>query len=199
MYYLPTLLTLLRLILVPVIVWLIVIDAMLAAFIVFLTAGLTDALDGYLARRFGWETQLGAYLDALADKALLISVYAALGFLGHVPPWLVILVISRDVLIIGAVLLTWLLDRDVEIRPTRLSKLNTGVQIALAALVLAEGGLTLGLGTLERLLMWACGLTTALSAGLYMAIWVRRMADYDHADRRKEASGYRTKNEQEIP
>lgn len=182
----PTLLTLLRLILVPVIVWLIVIDSLLAAFLVFLTAGLTDALDGFLARRFGCETQLGAYLDALADKSLLVSVYATLGFFGHLPSWLVILVISRDVLIIGAVVLTWLLGRNIDIYPTRLSKLNTVIQIMLAALVLAKSGLPIDLATMEALLIWACGLTTALSAALYMAIWVKRMAVYDHADLRKQ-------------
>lgn len=188
LFYLPTLLTLLRLVLVPVIIWLIVTDELLAAFVVFLLAGFTDALDGFLARRFGWVTTLGAYLDALADKALLVSVYATLGFFGHLPPWLVILVISRDVLIIGAVLLTWLLGRDIDVNPTRLSKLNTVMQIALAALILAKRGIPINLATAEMLLIWACGLTTAFSAALYMTIWVKRMAVYDRADRQRSVS-----------
>lgn len=202
LFYLPTSLTLLRLLLVPLIVWLIVRDALLAAFVAFLIAGLTDALDGFLARRFGWETQLGAYLDALADKTLLICVYASFGFFGYLPSGLVILVISRDVLIIGAVLLSWLLERNVEIRPTMLSKFNTVMQISLAALILAKGGLALHLGMAETILIWGCGFTTTLSAALYMAIWVQRMAYYDHEDRHKtaEAASRRgEKKEQDSP
>ena len=124
----------------------------------------------------------------MADKALLVSVYATLGFFGHLPPWLVILVISRDVLIIGAVLLTWLIGRKIDIKPTRLSKLNTAIQISVAALILAKRGIPVDLASAETLLIWICGLTTALSAGLYMSIWVRRMAVYDHQDRQRYAS-----------
>jgi len=142
--YVPNIITITRLFLVPVIVWLIVADKPFTAFVVFLFAGLTDALDGFLARRFGWQTELGAYLDANADKALLMSVYAVLGFYGHLPAWLVILVVSRDMLIIGAVMLGWLLDRAMALHPNLLSKLNTALQIALAVLVLAERGLALG-------------------------------------------------------
>src|SRR5258705_6000842 len=70
--YVPNIITVTRLFLVPVIIWLIVADKPFTAFVVFLVAGLTDAVDGFLARRFGWQTELGAYLDAIADKALLI-------------------------------------------------------------------------------------------------------------------------------
>lgn len=196
-------LTLLRLVLVPVVIWLIVINELLAAFVIFIAAGLTDALDGFIARRFQCETQLGAYLDALADKALLVSVYASLGFFGHIPPWLVILVISRDLLIIGAVLLSWLMERNIDIRPTRLSKLNTALQIMLAALVLGEGGLDLGLDAIKTGLIWACGLTTTLSAGLYMAIWVKRMTHYDFPDQVKKPPSNRphapARHEQDNP
>ncbi len=144
--YVPNIITITRLFLVPVIIWLIVADKPFTAFVVFLVAGLTDALDGFLARRFGWQTELGAYLDAIADKALLMSVYAALGFYGFLPAWLVILVVSRDILIIGAVILGWLLDRAMALHPQRLSKVNTALQIGLAVLVLAERGLAAWLG-----------------------------------------------------
>ena len=76
---------------------------MTAAFVLFLLAGLSDAADGYLAKRFQWRTELGAYLDPIADKLLLISIYVTLGFANHLPAWLVIAVVSRDILIIGAV------------------------------------------------------------------------------------------------
>jgi cardiolipin synthase len=190
--YLPNFITVFRLFLVPVIVWAIVAKAFLGAFIVFVVAGVTDALDGFLARRFGWRTELGAYLDPVADKALLMSVYATLGFFGYLPAWLVILVISRDVLIIGAVLLAWLLGRTVALRPVMVSKVNTTMQIALAVLILAETGLQLGWDAYMPLFVWATGLTTAASAAVYLVIWLKRMAYYDldeHRKRVETASG----------
>ena len=107
----PNALTLARIILVPLIVWLIITHEMAAAFVLFLLAGLSDAADGYLAKRFGWHTELGAYLDPIADKALLVSIYVTLGFANHLPVWLVIAVVSRDILIIGAFILSWILSR----------------------------------------------------------------------------------------
>ena len=91
----PNALTLARIILVPLIVWLIISHEMAAAFVLFLLAGLSDAADGYLAKRFGWHTELGTYLDPIADKALLVSIYVTLGLAGHLPVWLVIAVVSR--------------------------------------------------------------------------------------------------------
>lgn len=185
--YVPNIITITRLFLVPVILWLIVAEKPFTAFVVFLFAGLTDALDGFLARRFGWQTELGAYLDAIADKALLMSVYAVLGFYGHLPAWLVILVISRDILIIGAVMLGWLLDRAMALHPNLLSKVNTALQIALAVLVLAERGLALGWGDAIAIFIWVTGATTALSAIVYLVSWLHHMARYDIDDRRRKA------------
>jgi len=190
--YLPNVITVFRLFLVPVIIWMIVADQLLAAFVVFLVAGLTDALDGFMARRFGWQTELGAYLDPVADKALLTSVYAVLGFFGHLPAWLVILVISRDLLIIGAVMLSWLMGRTVAVHPLRVSKINTSAQIALAVLVLAEGGLALGWTSVIDVLIWVAGFTTALSGAIYLVDWMRRMARYDLDELRRRENGDQT-------
>ena len=93
--------------------WLIVTHEMTAAFVLFLLAGVSDAADGYLAKRFQWRTELGSYLDPIADKLLLMSIYVTLGFSNHLPAWLVIAVVSRDILIIGAFLLSWVLSRPV--------------------------------------------------------------------------------------
>ena len=112
----PNTLTLARIVLVPLVVWLIVTHEMLAAFVLFLLAGVSDAADGYLAKRFQWRTELGAYLDPIADKLLLVSIYVTLGLSGHLPAWLVIAVVSRDILIIGAFLLSWVLSRPVPSR-----------------------------------------------------------------------------------
>ncbi|MGE0523903.1 MAG: CDP-alcohol phosphatidyltransferase family protein, partial [Variibacter sp.] len=98
---LPNLITLARILLVPVVVWAITSGEMLVAFIVFVVAGISDAVDGFLAKHFNMTTEIGAYLDPLADKVLLVSIYVALGIAGNIPRWLVILVVSRDLMIIG--------------------------------------------------------------------------------------------------
>ena len=136
----PNIITLARIILVPVIVWAIVSSQMEIAFALFVIAGVSDAVDGFLAKRFNMTSELGALLDPLADKALLVSIYVALGIWGAVPRWIVILVVSRDIMIVSAVIVSWLFDKPVEMKPLMVSKLNTVAQVAFAALVLASLG-----------------------------------------------------------
>ena len=107
----PNIITLGRIILVPVIVWAIVSSQMEIAFAIFVIAGVSDAVDGFLAKRFNMASELGALLDPLADKALLVSIFVALGIWGAVPRWLVILVVSRDIMIVTAVIVSWLFDK----------------------------------------------------------------------------------------
>lgn len=175
----PNALTLGRILLVPLLVWLIIDHEMLAAFIVFILAGLSDGADGYLAKRYGWHTELGAYLDPIADKALLVTIYVTLGLAGHLPVWLVIAVVSRDIFIVGAVLLAWMMSRPITVRPLLISKVNTCAQIALAGVVLAELGLSLGLGALVWVLIWLTGTFTILSAAAYFWTWIKHMASYE--------------------
>ncbi|HYB06215.1 MAG TPA: CDP-alcohol phosphatidyltransferase family protein [Methyloceanibacter sp.] len=175
----PNILTLARIVLVPLVIWLIITHEMTAAFVLFLLAGFSDAADGYLAKRFQWRTELGAYLDPIADKLLLMSIYITLGFSNHLPAWLVIAVVSRDILIIGAFLLSWVLSRPVPIHPLLVSKANTLAQIVLAGLVLAELGLGLGLESLVRILVPVTGALTILSAGAYFWGWLAHMASYE--------------------
>ena len=117
--------------LVPVIVWAIASGQMEMAFVLFLIAGVSDAVDGFLAKRFNMASELGALLDPLADKALLVSIYVALGIWGAIPRWLVILVVSRDIMIVGAVIVSWLVDKPVPMKPLMVSKLNTVAQVVL--------------------------------------------------------------------
>lgn len=175
----PNLVTVGRIFLVPLVVWLIISGNMQLAVITFVIAGLSDALDGYLAKRFNWQTVLGAYLDPVADKALLVSIYVVLGIHGYLPVWLVIAVVSRDVIIIGAILLSWILGRPVNVRPLYISKANTAGQIFLAALVMADLGFSLGLGMLTEIVVWVTGALTVLSAGAYLISWLRHMASYE--------------------
>ena len=116
----------------PVVVWAIASGQMLIAFLLFLAAGVSDAVDGYLAKRFGMTSELGAFLDPVADKVLIVSIYVALGITGVIPLWIVILVVSRDIMIVGAIMLSWLIDRPVEIKPHMISKANTALQIVFA-------------------------------------------------------------------
>lgn len=174
----PNLITLGRAILVPIVFWLLVSGRVEAAFVLFVVAGISDAVDGFLAKRFNWQTELGAYLDPLADKFLLVSIYIALGVLGALPSWLVIAVVSRDILIVIAVVLSWLLGNPVNIKPLIVSKANTVAQIVLAAAVLADEGFGLGIGTWREVLVWAVAALTIASLVAYMRAWLAHMAGY---------------------
>src|SRR5882724_1371074 len=125
----PNLITLARILLVPVVVWTIATGQIRLAFLLFLAAGISDGVDGFLAKRFGMKTELGAYLDPLADKVLIVSIYVTLGITAVIPLWIVILVVSRDIMIVGAIILSWVIDRPVQIKPLVVGKLNTAVQI----------------------------------------------------------------------
>ena len=164
-----------------------------AAFVLFLLAGLSDAADGYLAKRFGWQTELGAYLDPIADKALLVSIYVTLGFANHLPVWLVIAVVSRDILIIGAFILSWILSRPVALSPLLVSKANTLAQLVLASLVLAELGFGLGLEPFVAVFIWVTGALTILSAAVYFWVWLKHMASMSLGLRRRRAIGSRSR------
>lgn len=176
MISLPNLLSLGRLLSVPVLVWLLLDGRFQAAFALFFAAGFTDAVDGLIARHFDSRTTLGSYLDPLADKTLLVSVYVTLGHLGHLPVWLVILVVFRDLTIIGGVLLLQILLGAGPIRPSWISKLNTAAQIALAAVALANLGLDIGWSELSRILIYVVGATTALSGLGYLVHWTRQLS-----------------------
>ena len=176
LYGLPNMITVGRLMLVPATVALIAAGRWLEAFAAFTIAGLSDAIDGFLARRFNLRTELGAYLDPLADKALLVSVYVVLAIDGALPSTLVILVVSRDVMIIGAVVVSWVLDRPVEIKPLLVSKMNTAAQIMLACGVLGARALGLPLDGWAPALQWAVAALTLASMAAYLAQWLRHMS-----------------------
>ena len=173
----PNIITLGRLILVPVIVWLLVAGLKQAAFAAFLIAGISDAADGYLAKRYNMETELGAYLDPLADKMLIVCIFVTLGLGGQLPAWLVIAVVSRDFLIVTAVLLSWVMGHPVTIKPHIISKTNTAAQIVLAATVLADDGFKLGLEAVRAVLIWVTAVLTVGSLASYLGAWLRHMSE----------------------
>jgi cardiolipin synthase len=171
----PNLITLGRILLVPVVVWAIASGAMWIAFVLFVAAGVSDAVDGFLAKRFDMTTELGAYLDPLADKALIVSIYLTLGISGEIPRWLVILVVSRDILIVGGIMLSWLMGRPLKIKPLLVSKLNTVAQIVFACVVLGSLGFDFEVPMLKLVLMGLVAILTLLSIAAYLAEWVRHM------------------------
>lgn len=170
---LPNLITMARILCVPLIVWTITAGHMLPAFLLFLLAGISDAVDGFLAKRFNMATELGAVLDPLADKALIVSIYVALGFTETLPRWIVILVVSRDILIVGGFLVAMLINRPMPVRPHPVSKLNTVAQILLAGVALGSLGLNFDAGWALPALMGLVTILTLLSIGFYVAEWIR--------------------------
>jgi cardiolipin synthase len=173
----PNLLTLVRILLVPVVVWAISQGQMAIALAAFVIAGITDAVDGYIAKRFNQQTELGAYLDPLADKTLIVSIYVSLAIFGFIPPWVAILVVSRDIMIVGAVVLSTLVDKPLPIHPLMVSKANTAAQIVFAALVLASRGLKIDLDWAIFVVMWTVAALTLASAAAYLVAWTRHMSN----------------------
>ncbi len=172
---LPNLITLARICMVPVVVWAITVGEMQIAFLIFLAAGVSDAIDGFLAKRLNMASELGAHLDPLADKTLIVSIYVALGITDAIPRWIVILVVSRDFLIIGGVMLAWFLGQPIRVKPLLVSKLNTVAQIVFACLVLASLAFGFDAGMWQILTMWIVAALTLISVGFYMREWVRHM------------------------
>jgi cardiolipin synthase (CMP-forming) len=174
----PNLISLARIILVPIVVWAITSGEMLVAFALFLAAGISDAVDGFLAKRFHMTSELGAYLDPLADKALIVSIYVALGIAGALAIPLVILVVSRDIMIISGFMLSWLVGKPMPIRPLPVSKANTVAQILLATLVLAEHGFGFDAKLIVTMVAGGVAVLTLLSIAFYLAEWLRHMNSF---------------------
>jgi len=166
---LPNIITIGRLIAVPVVVWMFLTDRVAIAFWVFIGAGVSDAIDGYLAKRLDARTVLGSYLDPLADKLLLIAVFVLLGRSGFIPFWLVILIVARDAALMGVSALVVRKDRKTAMHPLMISKLNTALQIVLAGLVLARLGFghpDIGFG--HDVLVYAVAAATTISGIAYL-------------------------------
>ena len=172
--HIPNLLTVVRVLMVPVAMYELVRGHYLSALVIMAAAALTDGLDGYLARRFGWQSRLGAVLDPVADKLLMIASYVTLGYLGYIPLWLSLLVVGRDLVIMAGAATYYALFRRLDVQPTLLSKGNTLLQVAL--LVLVVGGLA-GLdvpAAAKGLLVGLVALTTTASGVHYVWTWSLR-------------------------
>jgi cardiolipin synthase len=170
--------TILRFVLVPGVVYALLAGRMDWALAGFLIAGISDGVDGFVARHFNQRSELGAYMDPMADKLLLVSVFVVLGLMGELPLWLVIAAVSRDALIVCAVLLSTIMGMPVAMKPLMVSKANTLIQIVLAAVVLAELAFEASFGLLRPGLILLSGLLTVASAAAYLVAWLRHMSGY---------------------
>ncbi len=167
----PNVVTGLRLIAVPAVVMLLLSNSLTAAFWIIVAAGISDGLDGYLAKRLDAVTRLGTYLDPLADKALLIAVFVCLATLDLLPGWLVCLMILRDMLIVCGVLLSRVTALGIMVEPTTISKLNTFLQIFLGMWVLGQAVLAVDVPYIVGSLILLIVLTTLASGTLYLFRW----------------------------
>jgi len=169
----PNALTLFRLLLTPLFVILLIRNQLKPALAVFFLAGISDGLDGLIARCFNQRTVIGAYLDPVADKVLLMSSYVCLGVLGIAPAWLAVVVLSRDILIVIGIAILTLMEKKVRIQPSRISKCTTALQLfTVAASLIAPGPLLF-----LTILFWATAVLTTISGIHYiymgMAIFQR--------------------------
>lgn len=174
MNQLPNIISVFRMLLVLPVVWSLLQMEFGAALVWFAVAGLSDGLDGFLAKHYGWQSRLGSILDPLADKLLLVSVFCTLTWLAMIPLWLLIAVMARDLLIvIGGVIFHYTLGRF-DMEPSRISKVNTFAQIVFVlAVVFYHGDFALTPWIIEALVYIVLA-TTVLSGLDYVWTWGRR-------------------------
>ena len=177
MNYLPNILSLVRIILVPLILWLLIQDLFVISAITISIVGLTDYFDGYLARKYNSESLVGFYLDAIADKVLIITIYLILGIKLLLPTYLIILIVFREALVSGAYLLKFLLDLKFNLKPILISKINTFLQITLIVFVclftINQFYQLEAVMIVRNFLIAIVTITTIVSLLLYIIIWLK--------------------------
>ncbi|MEZ5479384.1 MAG: CDP-alcohol phosphatidyltransferase family protein [Thiolinea sp.] len=167
----PNIITTLRIAAIAPICWLLWHDAYAEALVWLLLAGLSDGLDGYLARRYGWFTRLGAILDPIADKLFIVSITLLFGAKAYLPGWLVLLILGRDVVIVcGALAYRWVTGA-LDMRPLLVSKVNTALQILLLAVTLLHVGFYALPLLVTESLQWLVALMTVWSGAAYIFWW----------------------------
>ncbi len=171
---LPNLISVLRIVLVVPVTLMLWQERFTAALYLFALAGFSDALDGYLAKRYGWTSWLGGLLDPLADKLLLVACYFTLGWLGLLPVWLVAAVLARDIIIVAGATAYHFWIARLEADPTLLSKLNTLAQIVLVLAVVFNQAVNIELQVFDNALIYIVACTTLLSGAWYVVSWSRR-------------------------
>jgi cardiolipin synthase (CMP-forming) len=173
--YIPNALTVFRFVLIVPFLMFLYYHEYVKAFYIFLFAGFTDGLDGWLARQFHWQSQLGSFIDPLADKLLVASSFVSLALLNELPWWLVMLVFMRDLTIsVGIVAWYWFIQRKLDFAPTLLSKVNTGLQLALVTLCLFKLAFFEITPYLINTLVITTAITTSFTYIDYVCTWGKK-------------------------
>ena len=178
----PNFITLSRLCAVPVIIWLIINNDLWLAFWLTVAAAISDALDGIIAKQFNCITTLGAFLDPIADKTLLVCLFIALGIQGYIAAWIVILVVFRDLLIVGGALMFHTITHSLEMAPLKISKINTVVQFGFVVGILGIEGYAIDVDGVRPTLPFFVALTTIWSGTAYVYLWTRKVSEYETVD-----------------
>lgn len=167
----PNILTVARIAACPLLIILLHRELFEQALWLFVIAGISDGLDGYIAKKYNFTSRLGALLDPLADKLLIASAYIMLAFHGHMPFWVLIIVVFRDLVILGGFFIASILRGEVKIMPLWLSKINTVLQIALMAVILGNLANWIAMPLVELVLLYAMVVTTVASGVQYVWLW----------------------------
>jgi cardiolipin synthase len=178
----PNLITFARLCVVPVIICFIINDDLWLAFWLTVAAAISDALDGIIAKQFDCVTRLGAFLDPIADKGLLVCLFIVLGHQGYIGTWIVILVVFRDLLIVGGALMFHTITHSLEMVPLKISKINTAVQFGFVVGILGIEGYSIEVDGLRPILPFIVALTTIWSGTAYVYLWSRKVSEYEAVD-----------------
>ncbi len=176
----PNILTLLRILMTPVIVYMVLTQQAWWAVILMVIAGVTDMFDGAIARYFNQRTTVGAYLDPLADKILLVSLFVSLFFVGKVPLFIFLAVIFRDAIIILGAIAYEMVTRQLNMEPSLISKATTFIQILYVSLLLLDMATSIP-SVLISITMWAVFVLTCMSGVHYMVIWTQKAVGHERA------------------
>lgn len=168
---LPNLISVGRIVLVLPIVWALINEHFLLALLLFALAGLSDGLDGFLAKQYHWQSRFGSIIDPIADKLLLVGCFAALTWVELIPLWLLVLVLARDIWIVaGALAYHWIFGAY-DLKPLWSSKLNTFLQIALILLIILQQQWFSLLASVTGFCFYAVVATVIYSGIAYTIVW----------------------------
>ncbi len=171
--WIPNVISICRILLIAPIIALFVNNEFGWALALFVIAGLSDGVDGYIAKKYHWDTRLGAFLDPAGDKLLVAWSFGVLAYLGHIPVWLAVVVIGRDVIIVTGSFLYHYLVRRLEGNPSAVSKLNTGLEFAFLIFVMARAGFGWPDDVVVTVVGAAVLVTVVLSGYDYVSYWIR--------------------------
>lgn len=176
----PNILTLLRILMTPVIVYMVLTHQAWLAVILMVIAGITDMLDGAIARYFNQRTTVGAYLDPLADKILLISLFVSLFFIGKLPLFIFLAVVFRDAIIIFGAIAYEMVTRQLNMEPSLIAKATTFMQISYVALLLLDMATPIS-SLFVSLVMWVVFVLTCTSGVHYMVMWTHKAVGHERS------------------